>query len=103
MTLHEFNITFVILQLLYNHVLIDRAAGSNHRGPNSIPGRAEHLFVNSSKILKLLLKTNDGKDGTPDWDIMSTTYASAKFRVREGQLLLTQCLLYLITLFISHH
>ena len=87
---------------------MDKAAGSNYRRPSSIRGRAEYLFVNSSKIVKFLLKTNDGRGGTSDWVILSATYASAKTREREGQLLLAQCLdgnclLYLITLFISHH
>ena len=94
-------------QLLHNRGLVDGAAGSNLRHPISIPGRAEHLFVNSSKIEKFLLKTNDGRGETPDWLILSATYASAITRECEGKLL-TQCLygnclLYLITLFISHH
>ena len=34
-------------------------AGSNRRYPSSILEKAEHQFVNSSEIVKLLLKTND--------------------------------------------
>ena len=69
---------------------MDRAAGSNHRDSSSIPGRAEHVFVDSSKIMKFLLKTYDGRGGTSDSVILSTIYALAKTREREGQLLLTQ-------------
>ena len=94
--------------LPYNRGLVDRAAGSNHRDSRSIPGRAEHVFVDSSKIMKFLLKTYDRRGGTPDLVILSAIYALAKTREREGQLLLTQylygnCLLYLMTLFISRH
>ena len=94
--------------LPYNRSLADKAAGSNYRCPSSIRGRAEHLFVNSSKIVKFLWKTNDGRGGTPDWVVLNVTYAPAKTLEREGKLLLTQCfygncLWYLITVFISHH
>ena len=67
MTLHEFDITFFYgvgsPQLLCNCGVVDRAAGSNKRGPSSISGRAVHLFVNSSQIMKFLLKTNDKRGG----------------------------------------
>ena len=80
------------------------AAASSCRGHSSVPGRAEHLPVNSSKIVKFLLMNNDwrGDDwrgGTPDWAKLSPIYASAKTRERKesissnclyGQLLLTR-------------
>ena len=50
-----------------------------------IPGRAERDSVNSSEIVKFLLKTNDEKSGRPGWAI-SVTYASAKTWERKGSI-----------------
>ena len=66
--------------------LVVSAAGSNHKGPSSILGRTEHRSVNSSEIVKFLLKTNDGRGGRPDWAILSATYASVKIRERKGSI-----------------
>ena len=95
-TLHEFDITY---QLPYIHGLVVSAAASSCRGHSSVPGRAEHLPVNSSKIVKFLLMNNDWRGGTPDWAKLSPIYASAKTWERKesissnclnGQLLLTR-------------
>ena len=51
-----------------------------------IPGRAERDSVNSSEIVKFLLKTNDEKSGRPCWAILSVTYASAKTWERKGSI-----------------
>ena len=66
MSLYEFDITFVMLfvmlpQLPYNHGLVDRVTGLNCRDSSLIPGSAK-----TCKIVKFLLKTNDGKEGVPD-------------------------------------
>ena len=75
------------------------AAASSCRGHSSVPGRAEHLPVNSSKKVKFLLMNNDWRGGTPDWAKLSPIYASAKTWERKesissnclnGQLLLTR-------------
>ena len=54
------------------------------------PGRSQfdsrgrqHQSVNSSGVVKSLLKTNNGRGGRPGWTIFSDTYASAKIRVRR--------------------
>ena len=60
------------------------AAGSNCRGPSSIPGRAEHQSFNSSVIVNFLLKTNDGRGRRPDWAISSATYALAETQECKG-------------------
>ena len=39
--------------------------------------------MNSSEIVKFLLKTNHGRDGRPDWAILCATYATAKTRDNE--------------------
>ena len=54
----------------YIHGLVVSAAGSNHIGPSSISGRAEHQSANSSEILKIL-ETNDGRGGRPGCAILS--------------------------------
>ena len=40
---------------------MDNATALNRRRPSPIPGRVEHHSVNSSEIVKFLLKTNDGR------------------------------------------
>ena len=81
MTLHEFDITFFTVvgwpQLPYIHGLVVSAAGSNRRSASLIPGRADYQFVNSSEVVKLLFKANDGRGRRPDWTILGATYASA--------------------------
>ena len=54
-----------------------RPSGQRRR-PSPISARAEHHFVNSSEIFKFLLKTNDGRNERPGWDILSATCVSAK-------------------------
>ena len=60
------------------------ATALNRRPPSPIPRRAEHHSVNSSEIVKFLLKTNDGRDERPGWGILSATYVSAKIREQKG-------------------
>ena len=74
------------LQIPYILALVVSAAGSIRRDLTSIPGRAEHRVINSSEILKFLLKTNDGRGRRPGWAILSATYASAKTRKRKGSI-----------------
>ena len=66
--------------------LVVSAAGSNHKGPSSILGRTEHRSVNSSEIVKFLLKTNDGRGGRPGSAILSGNYASAKTQECKGSI-----------------
>ena len=70
--------------LSYIHDLVVSAAELNRRGPGSIPRRAEHQSVNSSEIVKFLLKTNDGRGGRHDWARFSATYASAETGSARG-------------------
>ena len=65
---------------------MDSATALNRRRPNPIPGREEHRSVNSSGIVKFLLKTNDGRGERPGWDILRATYVSAKTRERKGSI-----------------
>ena len=58
--------------------LLDSAIALNRRRPSPIPRRAEHHFVNSSEIVKFLLKTNDGRGERPVSAILSATYVSAE-------------------------
>ena len=60
------------------------AAGSNRRDLSLIPGRAEHQSVNSSEIVKFLLKTNDGRGRRPDWAIVSATMFQLKLGSARG-------------------
>ena len=62
-----------------------RPSGERRR-PSPIPRRAKHHFVNSSGIVKFLLKTSDGRDERPGWDILSATYVSAKTWERKGSI-----------------
>ena len=73
-------------EISYVHGLLVSAAGSNSRGPTSIIGWVEHQSTNSSKLMKFLLKTNDGRGGRPGWDILSATYTSAKTREHKGSI-----------------
>ena len=66
--------------------LVASMAGSNRKGPSSIQGRAKHLHVTSSEIVKILLRTNDGRGGRPGWAILSATYALAKIWERKGSI-----------------
>ena len=68
--------------------LVVSAAGSNHnhKGPSSVLGRTEHHSVNSSEIVKFLLKTNDGRGGRPGSAILSANYASAKTQECKGSI-----------------
>ena len=62
------------------------ATALNRRPPSPIPRRAEHHSVNSSEIVKFLLKTNDERDERPGWAILSGTYVSAKTRECKGSI-----------------
>ena len=64
--------------------LVESATALNRRQPSPIPWRAEHHSLNSSKIVKFLLKTNDGRVERPGWAILSATYVSATTRERKG-------------------
>ena len=61
-------------------------AGLNRSSPSSFPGKAEQQFVNSSKIVKFLLKTIDGIAGRPGLAILRATYTSAKIREHKGSI-----------------
>ena len=65
---------------------MDSATALNRRRPNPIPGREEHRSVNSSGIVKFLLKANDGRVEKPGWAILSATYLLAKIRERKGSI-----------------
>ena len=49
--------------------LVDSATALNRRSLSPIPGKAEYHSVNSSKIVKFLLKINDGRGERPGWAI----------------------------------
>ena len=66
--------------------LLDSAIALNRRRPSPIPRRAEHHSVNSSEIVKFLLKTNDGRGERPVSAILSATYVSAKTRECKGSI-----------------
>ena len=79
-------------ELPYIRHLVVSAAGLNCRNPSSIPRRVEHQSVNSSKTVKFLFKTNDGRGGRLNWAILSATYASAKTQEGEGVSHHTACM-----------
>ena len=58
--------------------LVESTTVLNRRRPSLIPGKAEHHSVNSSEIMKFLLKTNDGRGEKSGCAMLSATYVSAK-------------------------
>ena len=49
-----------------SNCLVVIVAGSNCRGPSSIPERVKRQSINSFDIINFLLKANGGRGGRPD-------------------------------------
>ena len=73
MTLHEFDIRFVVLP----DGLAVSATKPNHRSLSLTPGRAGHTPVNFSDIVNPLLATSDGRDGMISYTIWSVSRAGS--------------------------